>query len=83
MVTKNQKVIKTMMDNNDLGLAANKSIEVVKLLLLFAYKWEKKEFINNLNMIVKDLMTSLSEEERNEFTQKVAELGLMEENRVK
>ena len=72
-----------MMDNNDLGLAANKSIEVVKLLLLFAYKWEKKEFINNLNMIVKDLMTSLSEEERNEFTQKVAELGLMEENRVK
>jgi len=67
------------MKNNVLGDSANKSLEVVKLLLILAYKWEKREFIENLNQIIKDLTLSLTDEEKNEFLTKVKELGLIVE----
>lgn len=62
----------------ELELQAQKSLDLMSLMIVLVYKWKKVEFVERQNIWFQDVGRVMSEEEGVEFRQKAKELGLIE-----
>jgi len=65
--------------DKNLSEVTTKSLNTLTLLIALTFKWGKKEQIEKLSLLMRELAESMSDEEKVEFTQKAKELGLIGE----
>jgi len=55
---------------------ALKSLDLITLAITFAFKWNKVELMGQISDWMQQFATSMNESEKNEFVQKLQELGI-------
>lgn len=72
-----------MVDTNDLSQdqvdsVAQQSAGLIALAVGLAYKWEKKDLVDRMQIWIQDFTKSMSDEERTEFNGILRNAGLVE-----
>jgi hypothetical protein len=65
--------------NISLDDVAQKSLDLISLMIALAYKWDKKEYKEKINNWMLEFTKDMTEEEKSEFLLKAKELELIEQ----
>ena len=68
-----------MIDNiDDVDIKANLSLNLLPVLVAFAYSWEKKKYTDYLNQWVQSFISDMTSEEKKEFTDKLIQMKIID-----